>query len=248
MSYFCRGQNIVLGYGKRRPISAAPQSFAFPKGALTAIVGPNGAGKTTLLRALLGEPLLISGTIQLGDESASISELSPEQIASTIAYVGQEHVYPGELSVRNLLRLAFLPAVGLFGRLPNPRSPEISSALARLSLEELADRPLRELSTGERQRAFLARALLQKPKLLILDEPTNHLDPGAVRDFWEALIAQRKESPMDIIVSTHDLQFAEKHSTWICAISAGRIVYSGEAASFWNGEILPKLFNRGPFV
>ncbi len=229
-------EKAVLMFGCGEPIS-----LELPSGKVTALIGRNGAGKTTLLRAVLGERALASGDIRIGD--SSISSLSPRDFARSVAFVPQEHVYPADMKLADMLALAFLPRLGMLKSPSEKDLGEVTGMLHAFSLSKLAERPLKRLSTGERQRAFLARALLQQPKLLLLDEPTNHLDPAAVGAFWESLVAKRKELGFDVLVSTHDLGFVKKHCGWVCALEAGKVAYSGETSDFFSSGVVEKLFS-----
>ena len=241
---FCRGENLRLGHSKKLEVTSQPLSFAFPKSALTALVGANGAGKTTLLKAIAGEDVLLDGSIWLADEKRALNQLDPQTLAQTVAVVPQEHVFPADLLVIDLLRLAALPKVGIFGKLPARVDPEIVEIIAALNLSALALRPLRRLSTGERQRAFLARALLQHPKILVLDEPTNHLDPGGIFSFWNLLEEQRRKRQIEVIVTTHDLAFVQQFAQWVLAIKSGRVVYEGNSETFFKREIPTILYGQ----
>lgn len=243
-SFSCRGEKVVLGYRRRWALSPQPWDFAFPMGKATAIIGPNGAGKTTLIRAILGEHTLISGEIFLPNFPKQVRLLSPRELSEVVAFVPQEHVYPFDLTVFDLMKLAYLKRAGIFGRLPRDDDTEIGAVIGALSLGHLKERPLKRLSSGERQRAFLARALLQKPRLLLLDEPTNHLDPGGKEKFFEALVKEKERSGFDIILITHDLEVVRKYCDWVCALRAGRGVLSGEVA-FLPVEELKAIYATG---
>lgn len=240
-NYFCSGKNVALGYAEY-PVTESPFAFAFPSGHLTALVGPNGAGKTTLLRAILGEPVLLSGEISLFSSHTSVGRWVPKELAECLAFVPQEHTYPADLTLLQFLRLAYLPRMGLFGKAPLSSSQEISELMAFFSMEKLVHRPLKLLSMGERQKAFLALSLLRHPRLLILDEPTNHLDPGAVHSFWKLLLERQATRPFDILVSTHDLHFVREHCRWICALKNGNLFYNGPSEVFWLNEKEKELF------
>jgi len=167
-----------------------PVTFELAPGKLNLLVGKNGAGKTTVLRAILREPVVQSGTIDF-----------PEP--RHLAYLPQEPIFPEHLKVRDLLKLAFLNQTDLFGKVPAEASHKIETELEAMGLQALAHRPLGQLSSGERQKAFFARTLLQPAKALILDEPTNHLDPEITDALWERLAAMAKAG-LPILASTHD--------------------------------------------
>lgn len=238
---YCIGSRLVLGHGQAA-LTRHPFSFIFPRGALTAVVGPNGAGKTTLLRAILGEEALLSGAIRLFSLQIDVKQLLPKELARYVAFVPQEHSFPPDATLNQLLQLAYLPRMGLFGRLPAESDREICELLSLFSLEKLQHRPLKSLSTGERQKAFLGRALLQRPRLLILDEPTNHLDPGAVHAFWTLLLSRREKCPLDILVSTHDLSFVRAHCEWVCALKEGELFFNGPNHEFFEAQRPAELF------
>jgi iron complex transport system ATP-binding protein len=163
-------------------------------------------------------------------------------LANQIAFVAQEQQLPGHLRLTDMLSLAFLPALGWFGRLQAEDRERISRMLSVFGMSALADKPVGGMSTGERQRAALARALLQRPRLLLLDEPTNHLDPEAKHRFWETLLAGVREGGCDVIVSSHDLERVRRHARWICALADGQIVYSGPADGFWSRDVRARAF------
>ncbi len=239
---FLEVKSAILSYGKE-PQTPEPLSFSLPGGAITALIGRNGSGKTTLLRAVLGERVLVSGDIVLAD-GMSVRSLKPGDFARAVAFVPQEHVYPADLRLRDLLALAFLPRLGMFGRPTAAHLAEVEGMLASFALTPLAARPLKALSTGERQRAFLARALLQRPRLLLLDEPTNHLDPAAVAAFWESLLERRAAQSFDVLVSTHDLGFVKRHCGWLCALSGGKLAYCGSSEPYFASGKIDELFGR----
>jgi ABC-type Mn2+/Zn2+ transport system ATPase subunit len=223
---FCYGKKIVVGFGKNR-LSNFPFDFEIPRGKLTALIGPNGAGKTSLLKAMLGEQKLVEGEIHL---------------AGTQSYVPQENRFPPGIRLKDFLRLAFLKDAGLFGQLPVGDHPSIVEKIEQFGLSALKDRTLETLSTGERQRAFLARAVLQGADVLLLDEPTNHLDPGGTNRFWADLLTARRQKPFEILVSTHDLSFVKKYCDWVCAVKNGAVIFSGPSAECFAAKLPAELF------
>jgi iron complex transport system ATP-binding protein len=243
MTSFCRGRNVQLAH-RRSLVTPLPISFEFPSGAITALIGPNGAGKSTLIKSFVGEPVLHSGELFLSSISKPIHRLSPRELSLAVAIVPQEAPFPGDLTVVNFLRLAFLARAGAFGPLPGRDHPTILQSLRTFSLEAFKQRPLRTLSSGERQKVFLARALLQDPKVLILDEPTNHLDPGSLYAFWSAVLEERQRRPVDILLSTHDLTFVRRYCDWVCALKEGHLIYNGPTEPFWKEEGVMRVFGK----
>ncbi len=241
MSHFSEAKSLRLGAGDWR-LTPEPLSFQLPTGKITALVGRNGAGKTTLLKALLGEPVIQSGYLSLAGLDAKTASYADR--ARTIAFVPQEHEFPGQATVYTILKIAFLPRMGLWGKLPEGAGSEIERALDAFGLSSLKERRLSSLSTGERQRAFLARALLQKPKVLILDEPTNHLDPAAVRAFWKTLLSEARDRRLELLVSTHDLDFLRRQCDFVLALDCGKKVFEGTREDFLSSGMEARLFGE----
>jgi iron complex transport system ATP-binding protein len=242
MNTFIRGEGIVLGFGKRA-LAEKAWDFSFPSGKPIALVGRNGAGKTTLLRALLGERTLLRGQVYLWGEPRERVKHHGQ-----IGFVAQEPVLPAHLVARDVLALAFLAELGNFGRAQALHRERVDRALEDFGITSLAERRVGSLSTGERQRIALARALLQRPKLLLLDEPTNHLDPEARYRFWETLLRESTRGGCDVVVSSHDLEMVRQHAGWICALANGSPLYVGESESFWRGDLPSKLFGGIPLT
>lgn len=243
---FCKGSGVVLGYPRKPPLTSHPFSFVLPRGKVTAIVGGNGSGKTTLLRSLLGERFWTAGEIKLltEDSPLALDRLSAHKIAEIFSYVPQEPLYPLELETRDLLKLAYLPRMGMFSGLPPQAEGEISEVLRQLKIEHLSELPLGRLSTGERQRASLARALLQKPLCLLLDEPTNHLDPGGAFSFWRALNQVRASHNMTLVLVSHDLDFVKRHADHLLAMNQGNKIYEGDPDTFFEADWLQATFGE----
>src|SRR5580693_3637108 len=160
-------------------------SFQAHERELVAILGPNASGKSTLLRLISGTIAPLSGRVELDGEETS--RLDVRTRAQKIAVVHQESpiIYPS--SAGDFVLQGRHP-YGRAMRLANKNDIEIArNALAQVGAEHLSKRTIGELSGGEKQRVILARALAQKPRLILLDEPTLHLDIGAQVELLERL-------------------------------------------------------------
>lgn len=237
MKPWLRTHNLLLGY-RRTPVSPFPMNIEFNEPGITALLGRNGAGKSSLLKAIVGEAAALSGTIEIEGTSSKLFK--------GLAYVPQEPIFPGHLKMEDALGLAFVGRIGVFGRLSASQIDEIEQTMVQLGLAHLKGRILSHLSPGERQRAFLARALLQNPTVLLLDEPTNHLDPEARFFFWAALEGVMTQTRCKVLVSTHDLEFARRRANSICAFKEGRVVANSKAREFWNIENIAEVYGEGP--
>jgi putative ABC transport system ATP-binding protein len=204
---------IGLRRGDRRVLDSV--SAAIPPGA-TAIVGPSGAGKSTLLRLLnrLVDP--DAGTIAY--RGRPLTGYEPLALRREVSLVPQ---LPALLegTVESNLRYA----ADLAGR---ELEPARCLGLAGLG-PEFSGRDVAKLSVGEQQRAMLARALAQQPKVLLLDEPTSALDHAA-RDAVEATLAElRRELDISVVLVSHDPEQARRLGDWVVRLEAGRAIEAG---------------------
>jgi ABC-type multidrug transport system ATPase subunit len=189
-----------------------------PEGA-TAIVGPSGAGKSTLLRLLnrLGDP----SRGEIDYRGRPLRSYEPLALRREVALVPQ---LPALLDGTVESNLGY--AAGLAGE-----PLEVEMTLARAGLDpSFAERDVARLSVGEQQRTMLARALAQRPRVLLLDEPTSALDHAA-RDTVEAALAElRRESDISTVLVSHDPDQARRLSDWVLRLERGRLAGCGPLA------------------
>jgi len=191
---------------------------------LVGIVGPNGAGKSTMLRAALGLASVCRGQVLLAGRA--VTDWSARARAAWIGYVPQTTDAHWDITVRELL--------GLQGA----SWPE--ALLATCELETLLDRRLRTLSGGERARAWLARALVHQPALLLADEPGAHLDLPHHHRLMTLL--KRQARARAVVVVLHDLHMASRYCDQILLLSQGRLLASGAPARVLNETLLSQAF------
>jgi len=169
-----------------------PTDLDVAAGSLVALIGPNGSGKTSLLRALAAVEIG-SGTVAIGGEDVASAPPARRPHLLTFLPASRDMVWP--------IRARDLIALGLARDDP----PRIAGLLDQLELGALAERPATELSTGERARVLLARALAPSPRLLLLDEPLSNLDPYWVLRTLELLRETVRTTGCSAIVSLHDI-------------------------------------------
>jgi len=187
-------------------------SFEIEPGQVVGYLGPNGSGKTTTIRMLLGLLSPTEGTANvLGFDSTKQSL----NVRASTGYMSQKFALYHELTTRENLDFY----AGVYGVSDNHRVDEL---LTELNLEEAADRQIGTLSTGWRQRAALASAIVHRPRLLLLDEPTSGVDPNARRTFWD-LIYNLVENGITILVTTHYMDEAENCSQ-VGILNNGRLL------------------------
>ncbi|VXD04642.1 ABC transporter related protein [Pseudomonas sp. 8Z] len=205
-------------------------------GELLGLIGPNGSGKTSLLRCAYRFQRPCSGSVELGGEA--LWQRPPRWSAQRVAVVLQEFPQDFGLRVHEVAAMGRTPHKGLFDGDDGEDQRLVDEALARVGLSERAQQDFAHLSGGEKQRALLARALVQQPQLLILDEPTNHLDPR----YQIELLRQIKSLGLATLASFHDLNLAAAFCDRLCVIDQGRLVAVGTPAEVLTAELLQQVF------
>jgi ABC-type Mn/Zn transport systems, ATPase component len=178
------------------------------------IIGPNGGGKTTLLKVIAGLVKPVRGTVKVFGQS-------PAHAGNLIGYVPQAGHFDRDfpISVFEVVIMGRLGKAGLGRRFGKKDREKAFWALETVALEEFRDRPLGSLSGGQQQRAFIARALVSEPKLLLLDEPTAGVDAPRQVELYELLLELKRE--MAIILVTHDIGAVSKYVKKLPALTAG---------------------------
>jgi len=232
-----RFDSVSFSYGPVRVLENA--SFHIHRGEFVAMVGPNGSGKTTVLKLLFGLIAPESGTIEL--------------FCGKVAYVPQQmpadHLFP--ITVRDIVRMGLLQPLKGYPK----ESALIGEAMEQAGIADLAARPYRSLSGGQKRRALVARALAAKPELLVLDEPTANMDSGSEARLYETLGSFKGKTT--ILIVTHDTEFVTSLTDRVLClgnerrivqhrIEAGSGVHSGggqgahaQQARVLHGEDIP---------
>ncbi|WP_051451674.1 ABC transporter ATP-binding protein [Actinospica robiniae] len=207
-------------------------------GGWLAVLGPNGAGKSTLLRALAGL-IPYQGTVTFEPGPAGRGR---RELARILAYLPQRPMLPPELAVRDYVLLGRTPYLGYLGVPGAGDRNLVEGVLERLELIGLAGRRLGTLSGGERQRAALARALAQRPRVLLLDEPTTALDLGHQQQVLELVDTLRREDGLTVVSTLHDLTAAAQYADQLVLLDRGRTAAAGGPAEVLTPERIGAVF------
>jgi iron complex transport system ATP-binding protein len=214
-------------------------SFALESGEVMCVLGPNGGGKTTLFRTVLGLLAKHSGSITL--EERAIEDLSRTEIAKLIGYVPQGHTGYFAYTVREFVLMGRTAHLGIFSS-PSRKDFDVAErALASLGIAHLAERPVTEVSGGERQLALVARALAQEPRLLVLDEPTASLDFGNQVRVLERIAALARTG-IAILFSSHDPDHAFLCAQRALLLAEGRALEIGAPRDVIRPDSLQRLY------
>jgi iron complex transport system ATP-binding protein len=199
-------------------------SLSVAAGEWVTVIGPNGAGKSTLLRAIAGLVRFRGGIELFGQASEALSR---RQRARLVAMVPQDPVVPPGMVVLDYVLLGRTPYIPPLGRESAADLVAVDEALTRLDLTRFAGRRLESLSGGERQRVFLARALAQGATLLLLDEPTTALDIGHQQEVLELVDRLRRDGPLTVLATMHDLSIAGEFADRMVLLANGRVIAAG---------------------
>lgn len=215
-----------------RPPMLAPTSFELRPGAVVGLIGPNGSGKTTLLRALAG---LTAGPGQTLLDDRPLSELAAMPRARRLAYLPTEREAGWPMRARDVVALGRMPFGGA-------DDGAIERALQLTDTLAFADRRVDLLSTGERARVLLARALAGRPDWLLLDEPTANLDAHHQLAILDVLRGEAARGA-GVLVTLHDLALAERWCDRLLLLDGGRLVADGAPADVLSATMLRDIFH-----
>jgi len=172
------------------------------------LIGNNGVGKTTLIKSILHQNPLLDGEISINNKN--VKHLSVKEIAENIAIVFSKAIIPQNYTVEDLISLGKYIYYPFYFELKKEDREEVSDIIKELDLEEYKNTPLKNLSDGNLQKAFIGRALTQNSPIIILDEPTTHLDEKNKIIILKTLRKLAKEQNKLILFSSHDWRLAKE--------------------------------------
>ena len=234
------GESLRVRYDPRLPAVLDGVTLYIPSGRITALVGPNGSGKSTLLKTLARQLSPEAGRVEMNGRD--LRSLPARELARSLGILFQEHVAPGDLTVEELVRHGRYPHSGWFSS-PTPEDAEaVEEALRLTGMEALRQRPVGQLSGGQRQLAWVAMALAQQPRLLFLDEPTTFLDLAHQFELMDLLQHLKRTTGMTLVVVLHDLNLAARYADHLVVLREGRIVAEGPPAELLTPDLLRSVF------
>jgi zinc/manganese transport system ATP-binding protein len=205
-------------------------------GQFLAIVGPNGGGKTTLLRTILGTVAVQQGKVLLRGKDPERSALE------RIGYVPQLETIDWNfpITVEEVISMGFFGKNRWFRGISDDERRKLRDVMERLNLSGLGDRHIRELSGGQQQAAFLGRALLGDPELILLDEPTAGLDIRS-RDDVIHFLHEINHQGVAIVITAHDLNWVAAHLPWVVCLNR-RLIAEGRPQEVLNASVLKETY------
>ena len=227
-------RNVSKSFGQRRALDAVSLDVA--RGEMIALIGPSGSGKSTLLRSISGLQPIDPGEGRIdafGGPVQAKGRIS-DKVRETrirVGFIFQQFNLVGRLSLFTNVALGSLGRIdmwrGLFGRWPQETRQAAMAALARVGVADYAAQRANTLSGGQQQRGAIARALVQKAKVILADEPVASLDPVSARKVMEILRDLNAVDGLTVVVTLHQVDYALRYCKRVVALKAGKVVYDG---------------------
>ena len=215
-------------------------SFRVEKGEFVGVIGPNGSGKTTLLKILYRLHSPQQGEVLF--ELIPLKRMTRTDVAKRIAVVAQETYPLFPFRVIEIVLMGRSPYLGYL-MFESERDLEIAKkAMEWTEILKFSERPIDELSGGERKRVFIARALAQEPEVILLDEPTANLDIHHQIEFLDLILSLNRERGLTIVMATHDMNLASEFCDRLILLREGRIYKMGTPQEVITRETIETVY------
>ena len=237
--FYFKTQNLSVGYN-RKPI-LENISLGVYKGQILTLIGPNGSGKSTILKNLIREMNPLGGVVVL--EGKDINNYSSKDFAKQMSVVLTEKVKTELLTCRDVVAMGRYPYTNYFGKLTPEDERIVDESLESVAALDIAEKDFSQISDGQRQRIMLARAICQKPQIIVLDEPTSFLDIRHKIELLDILQNMAVKENVTVVLSLHEIELANRISDWVMCVRAdGKILY-GTPDEIFKDEIIRELYD-----
>ena len=230
-------KNLCAGYGKISVLRDV--TLSCESGKITTIIGINGCGKSTLLKSAVGLSDISSGEIVL--DGNSVLHMRENLRAQKISYLAQGKNVP-DITVENLVLHGRFPYLSYPRRYRSCDRAAALEAMKKMGIETLANRHLRELSGGMRQKVYIAMALCQETEVILMDEPTSYLDIDRQFKFADIMKSLANDG-RTVVAVLHDIILALKISDRIAVMENGSIVFTGTPKEILTKKMIPRIFH-----
>ncbi|MCB5286512.1 MAG: ABC transporter ATP-binding protein [Candidatus Cloacimonetes bacterium] len=212
-----------------------------PSAGFTALLGPNGSGKSTLLFALMGYLKASAGRIQI--RGKDLEQYSQAELAKIIAYIPQEIHSEFDYSVLDTVLMGRYPFIGFLGSYNDADYQVAEDTLRQLDLLPLKHRFVQQLSGGEKQRVYIARALVQETPFIFLDESLSQLDINYQLEIMRLLKKISLDQHKSILLISHNLNLSANYADRLLFLKDGRLLYSGSPNELMQADKLSEIFS-----
>ena len=236
--FYFKTQNLSVGYN-RKPI-LENISLGVYKGQILTLIGPNGSGKSTILKNLIREMSPLGGVVVL--EGKDINNYSSKNFAKQMSVVLTEKVKTELLTCRDVVAMGRYPYTNYFGRLTKEDEVIVNESLKKVSALDIAENDFSQISDGQRQRIMLARAICQKPEVIVLDEPTSFLDIRHKIELLDILQEMAVKDNVAVIVSLHEIELAAKIADYVMCVGADGKIEFGRPEKIFTDDRISSLY------
>lgn len=231
-------QGLIKDFGDFRALKGIDLEFG--KGLLVGLIGPNGCGKSTMMKCISRLHPQTSGTIEVNGKN--VSEMKPAEVAKMVATVPAEAGQTFGISVMDMVMLGRYPFVEKIWW-ENPEDERVTiEAMKTFGIDHLRRKQVALCSSGERQRALIAKAYVQQPKLMLVDEPTSHLDMKYKLQVMEYL-QKMARSDMTVIVAEHDISLMARYCDVCVIMKKGEIVAVGDPKEIITEDLIRDVYD-----
>lgn len=235
--YFC-AKDLCVGYNNTPLIHGI--DFSVKRGEILILIGPNGAGKSTILKSITRYLKSLSGVITINGND--IMKMTRHQLSKQMSVVLTDRIRPELMTCRDVVAMGRYPYTNGLGHLTKEDEAIISESLEKMNALDLSDRDFNQLSDGQKQRVILARALCQKPDIMVLDEPTSFLDIRYKVELLNSLRQMAAEG-ITIILSLHEIEMAYKLADQVMCVKGDEISMVGTPEEVFAKGHISELFD-----
>lgn len=236
--YYFYTEGLTVGYHGVPLIKDI--KISLKKGEILTLIGPNGAGKTTILKSIIRQLAPLGGVAVL--DGRAMGDLSGKELSRKLSVVLTERIHPEMMTCRDVVSTGRYPYTGKFGVLSEEDWAVVDEAMDLVHIHELADRDYTKTSDGQKQRVMLARALCQRPDIIVLDEPTSFLDIRYKLEFLSILQNMSRTRNLSVIMSLHELDLAGRISDKIACVRGDKVDRFGTPEEIFTEGYIPKLY------
>lgn len=214
-------------------------NFSLPRGLLVGLIGPNGCGKSTMMKCICKIHDMTSGSISI--EGDDIGSMKPAEVSKLVASVPAESGQTFGMTVMDMVMLGRYPFVDRLWWETVEDEEVVREALKTFGIDHLRRNQVSMLSSGERQRALIAKAYVQQPKLMLVDEPTSHLDMKYKLDVMEYL-QNMARSDMTVLVAEHDISLMARYCDLCIIMKKGEIYTIGNPKTVITEDLIRDVY------
>ncbi|SFW13082.1 metal ABC transporter ATP-binding protein [Nitrosovibrio sp. Nv17] len=229
-----RLSDVTAGYA--HDVTFSRLSLEIPRGRFAGIVGPTGCGKTTLLKTILGTHRVFHGSVRL--EGAPVERVRPGAIGYVPQLGSVDWSFP--VTVEEVIMMGLYTGRSFRPWPSRKERARVRELARRLGIHDCLHHHILHTSGGQRQRAFLARALASNPRLLVLDEPTTGVDIMTQHEILH-LLGDINDEGITILLTTHDLNAVASHLPWVICFNHG-VVAQGRPCDIFTSEVLTRTY------